>query len=211
MKKYLKIETIYNRDIEGSKKLIENSFRDPTVEFLKLVPWTWTEKIDGTNIRVYWDGHKVEFAGRTDKATIPAPLVNHLNSVFGTPEAEEMFEQLFGEKEVIIFGEGYGNKIQAVGKDYIPDGVGFIMFDLLIGENYQSRESVESCAKAFGVPVVPIVGEGNLYQAVDFVKSNLKSTIGSCDMEGIVCRPKMELRDRSGNRIIIKIKWEDFK
>lgn len=210
MKKYIKIETIYNRDINGTKKLINGSFRDESIEFLKLAKWEWTEKIDGTNIRVYWDGHKVEFGGRTDNANIPAPLVNYLNSVFATPEAEEMFEQMFGEKEVILFGEGYGNKIQAVGKDYIPDGVGFIMFDMLIGDNYQPRESIERCAKAFNVPVVPIVGEGNLIEAVDFVKSNPKSTIGSCDMEGIVCRPKVELRDRCGNRIIVKIKWKDF-
>lgn len=211
MKKYLKIETIYARDIEGTKKLMEGVFRDPTVEFLKLVPWVWTEKVDGTNIRVCWDGHKVEFGSRTDNANIPAPLVNYLTSVFGTPEAEEMFEQMFGEKEVILFGEGYGNKIQAVGKDYIPDGVGFIMFDLLIGDNYQPRGSVEDCAKAFGVPIVPIVGTGNLYEAVDFMKSNPKSTIGTCDMEGIVCRPTMELRDRCGNRIIVKIKWNDMR
>lgn len=211
MEKYVKIETLFNRDLEGTKRLDETSWRDPSVQFLRLVPWVWTEKVDGTNIRVMWDGHKVSFGGRTDKASIPADLVNYLNSTFGTPEAEELFEQMFGEKEVILFGEGYGNKIQAVGKNYIPDGVGFIMFDLLIGANYQARESVESCAKAFNVPVVPIVGEGNLYEAIDFIKSNPKSTIGSCDMEGIVCRPKVELRDRCGNRMIVKIKWNDFK
>lgn len=211
MEKYLKIETIYNRDIEGTKKLIENSFRDSAVEFLKLNTWVWTEKVDGTNIRIFWDGHNVEFGGRTDKANIPSPLVNYLNSVFKTPEAEEIFEQMFGEKEVTLFGEGYGNKIQAVGKDYIADGVGFIMFDVFMCGNYQERSRVEETAKAFGVPVVPIVGEGNLYKAVDFVKSNPKSTLGTCDMEGIVCRPKIEMRDRCGKRIIVKIKWNDFR
>ena len=31
------------------------------------------------------------------------------------------------------------------------------------------------------------------------------------EMEGVVCRPKIELRDRRGNRIIVKIKWCDIK
>lgn len=31
------------------------------------------------------------------------------------------------------------------------------------------------------------------------------------EMEGVVCRLMMELRDRCGNRLIVKIKYEDFK
>lgn len=211
MKTYEKIETIYARDIDGSKKLIPGVFRNPTVQFLKDNYWIWTEKVDGTNIRVYWDGHGLSYGGRTERASIPAPLVNKLNEYFGTEESAQMFEQLFGEKEVILFGEGFGNKIQSAGKQYIPDGVDFILFDVMIGDNYQPRESVEECAKAFGLKVVPIVGGGTLDSAVDYVKRHPKSILGDLPMEGIVCRPRMELRDRAGNRIIVKIKWEDFR
>ena len=35
MKTYEKIETIYARDIEGTKQLIPGKYRDETVEFLK--------------------------------------------------------------------------------------------------------------------------------------------------------------------------------
>lgn len=211
MKTYEKIETLYQRDIEGTKKLMPGVYRNPTMEFLKDNPWQWTEKIDGTNIRVYWDGHSVSFGGRTERASIPAPLVNRLNDRFGGEENAQLFEQLFGEREVILFGEGYGSGIQKAGKAYKPDGVDFIMFDLLIGRNYQPRESVERCAETFGVGVVPIVGEGTLEEAVEFVKGNPKSQIGDIDMEGIVCRPEQELRDRCGERVICKIKWNDFK
>lgn len=214
MKDYLKIETLYQRDIEGSKKLMEGVFRNPTVQFLKDNKWIWTEKVDGTNIRVCWDGHKVEFGGRTDKAQIPAPLVNKLNEYFGGEANAQLFEQAFGEKEVILFGEGYGAKIQS-GGDYVDDGksVDFIMFDLIICGNYQPRETVEEIAKIFGVKVVPIVGIGNLDQAVYFVKGHPKSLLGpkTHEMEGIVCRPDVELQDRCGNRMIVKIKWEDFR
>ena len=57
MKEYHKIETIFERDMDGNKKLIEGKFRNPLVEYLKDNEWVFTEKIDGTNIRVFWDGH----------------------------------------------------------------------------------------------------------------------------------------------------------
>lgn len=210
MKTYEKIETLYKRDMEGTKKLVPGVYRNETIEFLKDNKWVWTEKIDGTNIRVYWDGHSVTFGGRTERASIPAHLVNRLNELFGGEKNAQVFEQMFGEREVMIFGEGYGAKIQN-GGNYIPDGVDFIMFDLFINDNYQSRENVEGCAKALGVKVVPIVGEGTLDEAVAFVKGHPKSTIGTADMEGLVCRPAVELRDRCGNRVIVKIKGNDFK
>jgi hypothetical protein len=209
MIEYNKIDTLYKRDMEGSKKLLEGEFRNPTVEFLKDNVWTFTEKIDGTNIRVYWDGHKVQFGGRTERAQIPSDLVNYLNSVFGTNEAEQIFEEKFGETEVILFGEGYGPKIQN-GGNYRND-VSFIMFDVLIAGNYQPRESVEDIAKAFGIDIVPIIFEGTIQEGVDFVKGHPDSTIGTAKMEGLVGRPKIEMRDRCGKRVIVKIKWEDFK
>jgi hypothetical protein len=87
----------------------------------------------------------------------------------------------------------------------------FILFDALISNNYQPRESLEDIAKAFGIDIVPIILEGTIQEAVDFVKTNPKSTIGTAMMEGVVGKPKLELRDRCGKRIIVKIKWEDFK
>ena len=209
MQEYNKIETIYERDIEGTKKLIEGRFRNGTVEYLANNEWEFTEKIDGTNIRIHWDGHKITFGGRTDRASIPSHLVNKLNEIFLNDETEQLFEQKFGETEVILFGEGYGVKIQN-GGDYRPD-VGFILFDVLIGGNYQSRESVEDIAKAFALEIVPIVLRGTIQEAVAFVKTCPTSTIGKAKMEGVVGRPKIEMRDRCGHRIIVKIKYRDFE
>ncbi len=211
MRKYEKIETIYERSLDGSKSLMSGVWRNPTVAMLKDIPWDWTEKVDGMNICVHWDGHTVEFGGRTESAQIPAPLVNRLNELFGGETNAQVFEQLFGEREVYMYGEGYGNKIQGCGKQYIPDGIDFILFDLMIADNYQPRDSVEAAAKAFGVKSVPSVGCGTLDEAVAYVKSNPDSFLGNLKMEGVVCRPVRELRDRCGNRIIVKIKFKDFK
>ena len=213
MRKYEKIETIFSRDMNGTKKLMPGVFRDSTIEFLVSNKWIWTEKVDGTNIRVYWDGHTVSFGGRTDKAAIPADLINRLNELFGGEANAQIFEEAFGEKEVILFGEGYGSKIQKGGGNYISNSVDFILFDVLVGENYQEREWVEKTATMFGIKVVPIVGKGTLWEAVAFVKNHPMSTIAEKkhEMEGLVCRPAIELKNRRGERIIVKIKWEDIK
>lgn len=209
MRTYEKIETVFKRDIDGTKRLIPDDYRNETVEYLKNSMWYFTEKFDGTNIRVMWDGHKVSFGGRTDKANIPKHLLKFLEEKFSTAEAEELFEQTFGEKEVILFGEGYGYKIQNGGA--YRDDVSFILFDVLIGDNYQEREWVEKTAKMFDIEVVPIVLTGTIQQGIHYVAQHPKSTIGTAWMEGIVGRPAVELKDRCGNRVIVKIKWEDFK
>ena len=208
MTEYHKIETLFERDINGTKKLIDGAFRNEAVRYLANNDWFFTEKIDGTNIRIHWDGHKVEFAGRTDRAQIPKPLMEYLTNTFSSMEAEEMFEQKFGETEVILFGEGYGPGIQKGGA-YRND-VSFILFDVLIGDTWLKRDSVEDIATAFGIGIVPIVFVGDIKEAIDFVKTKPKSTIGTANMEGIVGRPVVEMKDRLGKRVIVKIKVCDF-
>ena len=213
MHKYTKIETLYTRDTQGTKQLVEGTFRSPAVEFLKDMEWYGTEKIDGTNIGIVWDGHNITFQGRTERAQISADLVTKLTELFLNDATEELFEQVFGEKPVILFGEGYGAKIQNGGGNYIPDGVSFILFDVYMPESntWLRRDAIEDIGKTFGLDVVPIVYRGNLAGAVEFVKTNPDSTIGTAKMEGIVCKPVYELLDRNGDRIIVKIKWCDFK
>lgn len=208
MIEYNKIDTVFNRDIYGTKRLIVDSWRNEAVEYLKDSRWQFTEKFDGTNIRVIWDGHSISFAGRTDKAIIPQHLLEYLNKTFSTQEVEQLFEQVYGDKQVILFGEGYGYKIQN-GGNYRND-VSFILFDVMIGENYQERQLVEETAVMLGIDVVPIVLEGTIEEAIEFVKKHPKSTVGTAFMEGVVGRPAVELRDRTGKRIIVKIKYSDF-
>ena len=208
MVEYNKIDTVFNRDVYGTKRLIVDSWRNEAVEYLKDSRWQFTEKFDGTNIRVIWDGHSISFAGRTDKAIIPQHLLEYLNKTFSTQEVEQLFEQVYGDKQVILFGEGYGYKIQN-GGNYRND-VSFILFDVMIGENYQERQWVEETSVMLGIDVVPIVLEGTIEEAIEFVKKHPKSTVGSAFMEGVVGRPAVELRDRTGKRIIVKIKYSDF-
>lgn len=212
MREYHKIETVFNRDTTGTKRLIDGSFRNETVEMLQDIKWVWTEKVDGTNIRIHWDGHKIEFGGRTDRAQIPIDLVNFLNEKFNNPETEELFEQKFGEADVILFGEGYGRKIQKVGSLYRPDDCSFILFDVRIGDVWLKRDSVEDIATAFDIDAVPIVGTGTIREAINFIKQQPASALSErAPMEGVVARPECELYDRMGHRVIVKIKVNDFR
>ena len=208
LKEYHKIETLFKRD-EKTKKLIEGKYRNKTVEYLKDNKWQFSEKIDGTNIRIHRDGHKVSFHGRTDKAQIPAELVNRLNELFSVEVNEQLFEQKFRETEVVLVGEGYGAKIQNGG--LYRDNQDFILFDVMIAGNWQPRESVEGIANYFGIDTVPIVLEGTIQEAVDYVKTKPKSKIGTANSEGVVGRPVVEMQDRCGNRAIVKIKVKDFE
>ena len=211
MRTYEKIETLFERDIKGTKKLIEGQYRNPTVAMCRNLMWDWTEKIDGTNIRIHWDGHSVHFEGRTENASIPAPLVNRLNELFGGETNAQLFEQKFGETEVMLFVEGYGAKIQKGGGLYKSDGVDFILFDVMIGGLWIRRDGVEDIARCFGIQAVPIVLRGDIDDAVAFVKSKPQSTIGTAPMEGVVGRLPEELFDRRGNRLIVKVKVRDFE
>lgn len=209
MQEYHKIQTLFERDPK-TKRLIIGKFCNPTIEYLKDNVWSFTEKVDGTNIRIFWDGHKVQFGGRTDNAQIPSQLFNRLNELFCGETNAQLFEQKFGNKEIMLFGEGYGAKIQNGGL-YRAD-VDFILFDAIISGNFQPRESIEDIAAYFGIDVVPIVLEGTLQDGVDYIFAHRESIVGKNGalLEGLVGRTKVETLDRAGNRNIIKIKFKDF-
>ena len=140
MKEYMKINNVFKfdekyRTILGFTEICEQ---------LKNLKWIGTEKVDGTNIRIYWDGHNIQIAGRTNKAQIPIHLMEYLSNVFLTQEMEYVFEQMFGDKEVYLFGEGYGYKIQKDGELYFEDRktVGFILFDVNINGYDLSYDNV---------------------------------------------------------------------
>ena len=164
--------------------------------------------VHNCNIRVCWDGYRVSFAGRTDKAQIPTHLMAKLEELFGGETKEEIFEQTFGNKEVILFGEGFGEKIQKGGGLY--GHVNFILLDVYIGGYWLERKAVADIASKFGIDRVPPIFIGNLESGVNFIKTHPKSRLRDAEMEGIVGRPIVQMFSRTGQRIMVKIKCRDF-
>lgn len=179
----------------------------PEFEYLANNQWVFTEKVDGTNIRVMFNDGAVTFGGRTADAQIPAKLFERLNERF-LPMAAKLAE-VFPDGAAVLYGEGYGAKIQKGGGNYRADQ-DFVLFDCKVGDWWLQRSDVEDVAVKLGVEIVPIIGEGTLHDAVASAKAGIRSTWGDFEAEGIVARPKTELKTRGGHRLIAKIKCRDF-
>lgn len=208
MNTYHKIKTLWRRQSEKPCNMIIGEYALPEFELLKDLEWVATEKVDGTNVRIMWDGDKVKFGGKTDNAQMPIYLIDKLNELFGGEVNEQLFEQTFNEGEVCLYGEGFGAKIQKGGGNY--GEIDFVLFDVKIGHWWLNRDNVEDVAKKFGIKVVPIVSTGTLPKLSDLIVKGFNSAWGEFQAEGIVARPKIELKDRRGDRIITKLKHKDF-
>lgn len=207
---------MFKRNMEGDKKIIEGQFTTPELEYLKDKTWIFTEKVDGTNIRIMYDGKDIVFCGRSDNAQLPVPLIHRLDELFKTLKPRIVFDELFTEEggkevNVCLYGEGYGARIQKGGGNYKSDGVDFVLFDVRVGDLYLKREDVKEIANALKIDVVPEVGRGTIQDAINMVKKGFQSTWGDFEAEGLVIKPEVELRTRTGERIITKIKAVDFK
>lgn len=214
MKPYSKIDTVFKRD-EQTKRIIEGAYTIPEFAYLKDNTWVFTEKVDGTNIRVMWNGSAVTFGGKTDDAQMPVTLLYRLQELFDGERNRGLFAATFNRAEetpqVTLYGEGYGAKIQKGGGRYKPDGADFVLFDVKIDEWWLQRESIEDIAAKLGIDVVPILGEGTLAEAIALTRTGFASRWGDFPAEGIVVKPKVEIKTRKGDRIITKIKQRDFR
>lgn len=211
---YWKINSLYKRRLDGDRKIIFGDYSCP--EFANIKHWRVTEKIDGTNIRIELTiGYKgeirpedIKIAGRTDNASIPAELLNHLKNHF-TPE--RFGEQFAGNSRVILFGEGYGPKIQGCGSLYAGEQR-FVLFDVIIGNWVLQFDDVKEMAYKLEIPHVPDFGVLNTDEVVEFVKSGPKSIFSQKPqiMEGVVCFSEPLMLFRNGNPLKMKLKVKDF-
>jgi hypothetical protein len=206
MNKYHKIQTVFLRDPANRyRTLLDGQYALPEFKYLADLNWVFTEKVDGTNIRIMFDGEKITFGGKTDRAELPKPLLEKLTQRFDG--RGEQFSDQF-PKGVCLYGEGYGHKIQK-GGSYRPDQ-DFVLFDVKIGGIWLERGNVSDIATCLTLETVPIVGVGTLREAVDKTSNGFVSAWGNFYAEGLVARPELELVSRRGHRIITKIKYKDF-
>lgn len=215
MRPYHKIHSVFLRDpATKHKNFLMGQYTFPEFEYLANSKWLLTEKVDGTNIRVHFElgifTNSIKFGGRTDNAQIPASLYEKLAATFTLDKMEHLFPDA---SAVTLYGEGYGAKIQGCGGSYIPDGVDFILFDVMINGMWLMRDSVKEIAQKLGVRSVPEVGVLNLTQAIEFVKAGFESRVAARPgffAEGVIATPLVPLLSRNGSRLITKIKHRDF-
>lgn len=211
---YPKIDTLFKRDEHNV--IIPWDWTTDEFKYLRGIEWWWTEKIDGTNIRLHYNGTTVAIGGRTDDAQVPAQLVANLADVCDPAR----WAATFGADPVTVYGEGYGAGIQSGGQ-YRPDRA-LIVYDVRVGDWWLGIEDYCDVAAALGLEqVTPIVGVDPMTvdEAVERVWATardatdpraLASFCPNARIEGLVGRPVVELHNRKGERILAKIKVKDF-
>ncbi len=208
--KYPKIQSVYKRDPATKyRTFLTGEWSVPEFGLLADITWLWTEKIDGTNIRLTWDGETVRLGGRTDNAQIPTGVIEwfgaHIVAIAAFLRGNE------APIGTTIYGEGCGRKIQRGGENY-GDTQRVILFDVLWGSTWMDRSGLEWVADMCGVGAVPTVARAPISTALDLCLAGLPSVVNDADFraEGLVGVPELPLLDRQGNRIVTKIKCKDF-
>lgn len=211
----------------GEEKIDGTNMR---IEIIK-VP-VWDGGIDASTININGVEFKVHIAGKTDNAQIPKNLLKHMQEKY----PDEKILAALGLKKFIpveewenehnwltyeqipniytIYGEGYGEGIQSGGW-YIKGGNEFIVFDVKVNDIYLKTDARDEIATKLGAPIVPLIGYFTLDEAIDFVRKGFRSVVAENPevkmAEGLVLRTDLGLRNRMGNRLIVKVKYEDFQ
>lgn len=225
---YPKINGIFKRHASGPLRgqFQFGEFAVPEFDTLWNAPWRWTEKIDGTNIRILCNHNlrastvHARIFGRTDNAQIPpkllAALIDLVLARLDRIDAQFNYDD---GATFTLFGEGYGAGIQKGGGNYRPDN-GFILFDVactVAGSTlWLERSSVEAIAAALDLEIVQEVAVGTPLEALKLLAPpglmvrGFESAFPGVRPEGLVGVPVSGLLDRRGNRIAMKLKCKDF-
>lgn len=233
MKTYPKIETLFNRGPDFT--VDTETFRRP--EFAAIDRWIFTEKVDGTNIRIRFSrregvhssvlgvGIGMDIGGRTDNAQLPKPLEARLleRRVEWFPVVDDVLTAN-NIDSITLFGEGYGPKIQKGGGLY-NDRQDFVLFDVLVNDKtWLDEDGISDVAMNFDLDRVATLFVGSYELAVeivrggptlyDFYTSRLAANNNKAadfEIEGVVARPLVPLYNTRGDRVMWKLKGSDFR
>lgn len=241
--KYPKIQSLFKRDPDNKFVIMPGMYSEPIFEYIDR--WTVSEKIHGMNIRIMYeyssgyilDGteeqsiEELHFGGRTDNAQLPVFLYEKLMQLFDKEKLREVFVKDHPNRpernvttKVVLFGEGYGNKIQKGGGNYITDGVDFALFDVYVYESnldrsvrgwWLERHIVREIANKLNIRQVPetIVKVYTKNEIINMVKNKECSLIAENKdyiAEGIVARADPPILFRNGHPVMFKLKVEDY-
>jgi RNA ligase (TIGR02306 family) len=168
-----------------------------------------SEKIHGTNCRVGLIEDQFMAGSKEIRRKQPE---NYASNIYWYPLSLEPVQNLlktFGQehKQVILFGEVYGSKIQSF--HYGLNGIlGFRAFDLLIDGNYISWPEFGKICKIFGIEMVPIIAtipfDLRKIKQLSEGKTLLMEEDNAHIREGLVVRPIIERNDPKIDRVILK-------
>ncbi len=128
---------------------IDNLYKNQTILLFKEV-WA-LEKIHGTSAHIGWkhDEKKIHFfsGGESHEKFV---------ALFDRDFLIKKFEEVFPDISVVIFGEAYGGKQQAMSHTYGKE-LKFIGFDVKVGEYWLNVPNAKDVCKQFNIEFVAYV------------------------------------------------------
>ncbi len=191
---------------------IENLYRPDAQQVLLFKECYALEKIHGTSAHISWDEGALRFFSGGESYECFCAL-------FNTEELKAAFQKLEHPK-VTVYGEAYGGKQQGMRLVYGPT-LRFVAFDVLVGDAWLEVPKAAAVADSLGLSFVPYSKVSTELVELDAerdkpseqsVRNGLLdgATYNSSKREGVVLRPLIEVRTKSGSRICAKHKRADF-
>jgi ATP-dependent RNA circularization protein (DNA/RNA ligase family) len=164
--------------------------------------WDVTEKIHGFHVRVALVNRKLYFLGKTETTKLPEHLLKKLR--FTVLEGELI--RIFGGDDVCLYGVVSGVKIRNSLE------AKFNLFDVKVADSWLTFKEVLAVAEELNTNIVPYLGTMKIEEILKIVKSDpLLRRYSLLISEGIVARSKNNLKDHEDERLMFKLKHEDFK
>lgn len=166
------------------------------------------EKIHGTSAHIRWKREEVGFfsGGSSHEQFI---------SLFDTSSLTECFQTILQGESVVVYGEAYGGKCQAMSPTYGKE-LRFIVFDVKVNDVWVNVPNAHDIATKLGLSFVPYeevstdIDSLNAERDRESVQAS-RNGIGQGKMwEGVVLRPLIEVTLNNGNRVIAKHKRAEF-
>ena len=165
-----------------------------------------TEKIHGTSCRIGLIEGELMAGSMAVRRVRPEHLADSIYwqplEAGGVQALLESFGQ--GVRQVILFGEVFGSKIQNLNYGQIGK-LGFRAFDILVDGKYLDADLFFAACTKFGVPAVPVLHRGPY--ALETVKalSEGATTLDADHIrEGVVVKPASERMDPKMGRVCLK-------
>ena len=204
---------VYPKFYAPYKRKKDSKYLDLTQPREELLPymnnetrWWVSEKLDGTNTRIIWDGYKVDVKGRTSSSQLQGYQNELLRELIQNDNYK--FDETFGMQEVTIYGEAFGGKIQKNPHGVEPQ---FKVFDINIDGVWLDYPSVKEISKNLGLKYNDHVLFDSWDKVIDIFK-DIKKGRDDFDeyFEGLVAVPGHMPLTRLGERVMTKIKVADF-
>lgn len=130
-----------------------------------------TEKIHGTNVRlgVVWNpGHSCQLAAGSHRMRRKefCPETNKRCIYWGclSDGIKDLLWSLSGgfnqQKNVVLFGELYGDRVQDMGYGHAPGKTSFVAFDIAVNGLYLDHDQKACLFEQFSIPAAPVLYRG---------------------------------------------------